>query len=293
MSNIACEVALWYNKPINIVAPAVLQTPKGWISLYERNTMTTLPLPAQDGNPPQKRCIACGNIFPATTEFFYQNKRAKDGLSGQCRECTKQYAAARYHIPEVRTRVLEYSRLPEVQARHRERSRKRSQRPEHKVWKREYDREYRQRPGVREYKRIWMKGYYRRPGVYGRLRAYHNSYYRIYSLRPEQQLRSRINSRTRIARKRTISGTYTVAQIQEQLKRQRYRCYYAACGHAKFERVKGKYVYEIEHTFPISRVVGTDIPANDISYLVLSCPKCNGNKGNKYPWEWPEGGRLL
>jgi hypothetical protein len=39
-------------------------------------------------------------------------------------------------------------------------------------------------------------------------------------------------------------------------------------------------------------VVGTDIPANSIDYLVLSCPTCNLSKGDKFPWEWLDGGRL-
>jgi len=86
---------------------------------------------------------------------------------------------------------------------------------------------------------------------------------------------------------------YTAAQIREQLKRQHYRCYYAKCGFAKFQRIKGKFVYHVEHTFPVSRVAATATPANDIGYLVLACPACNLSKGDKFPWEWPEGGRLL
>jgi hypothetical protein len=36
-----------------------------------------------------------------------------------------------------------------------------------------------------------------------------------------------------------------------------------------------------------------DIPANDISYLVISCGPCNVSKGARFPWEWIDGGRLL
>lgn len=129
------------------------------------------------------------------------------------------------------------------------------------------------------------------------IREHNHAYNRAYTSRPEYQEqrrpRERVNSHNRRARKKSIAGTHTVEQIQEQLKRQRYRCYYAACGHAKFEKRKGKYVYHIEHTFPISRIAGTNIPANDMSYLVLACPTCNMQKHDKFPWEWPEGGRLL
>ncbi len=105
--------------------------------------------------------------------------------------------------------------------------------------------------------------------------------------------RARVYSGIRRARKRAIGGTHTAAQIQELLKRQKYRCYYAACGHARFEKRNGKYIFHVDHTFPISRVVGTDIPANDINYLVLACPFCNISKHDKFPWEFPEGGKLL
>ncbi len=114
-----------------------------------------------------------------------------------------------------------------------------------------------------------------------------------YSYRRNHLEEDSARARLRRARKKSVLGTHTAAQIQEQLKRQRYRCYYAACGFSKFPRVKGKYLYQVEHTFPLSRVAGTDIPANDISYLVLSCDHCNGSKSSKYPWEWPQGGRLL
>jgi CRISPR/Cas system Type II protein with McrA/HNH and RuvC-like nuclease domain len=105
------------------------------------------------------------------------------------------------------------------------------------------------------------------------------------------------DSRKRAA-KLGVAGTYTPAQIQEQLHRQKFRCYYLACGQAKFQRIKQpngkwKYIFEVDHTFPLSRVAGTDIPANDISYLVLACPKCNRQKQARYPHEWIAGGRLL
>lgn len=104
---------------------------------------------------------------------------------------------------------------------------------------------------------------------------------------------NRIRTKNRYALKKNVSGVFTPEDIKAQFQRQKGRCYYAACGHARFEKRNGKYVYHIEHTFPLSRVSGTDIPANSSSYLVLACPSCNGRKNNKFPHEWPEGGRLL
>jgi len=122
-----------------------------------------------------------------------------------------------------------------------------------------------------------------------------NAYQRRY--RAAHRAQHAIYQRNREIRKKAIAGTHTAAQIEEQLKRQKYRCYYAACGYAKFKRVKEngrwKYLYHVDHTFPLSRVAGTDIPANDMSYLVLACDHCNESKRNRFPWEWPEGNRLL
>jgi len=92
--------------------------------------------------------------------------------------------------------------------------------------------------------------------------------------------------RNRSARKRAVAGKHTPKQIHEQYDRQKGKCYYC--------RKKVKWGdHHVDHTFPLSRVVGTDIPANDISYLVITCAHCNESKGAKFPWEWPEGGRLL
>jgi len=99
-----------------------------------------------------------------------------------------------------------------------------------------------------------------------------------------------VHAHNREVRKKAIKGSFTAQQIQDLLKRQKHRCYYCSI---KFEKHKSKYIYHIDHTFPISRVVGTDIPANDISYLVLTCPPCNRSKHDKFPWEFPEGGKLL
>jgi 5-methylcytosine-specific restriction endonuclease McrA len=72
---------------------------------------------------------------------------------------------------------------------------------------------------------------------------------------------------------------------------QKYRCYYAACGYSKFKKVKGQYVYHLEHTIPLSRVEHS--PRHDINYVVLACPECNIRKGAKLPHEFFEGGRLF
>lgn len=97
---------------------------------------------------------------------------------------------------------------------------------------------------------------------------------------PEKQ---RAITRNYRARKRVASGTHTAADVIAQLKRQKGRCYYAACGHCKLGDN-----YHVEHVVPLIRK-GRNAPDN----LVISCPTCNLKKHNKLPHEWVEGGRLL
>lgn len=40
---------------------------------------------------PQKQCTKCGHVFPATTEFFNKNCKAKDGLHPNCKSCRRTY----------------------------------------------------------------------------------------------------------------------------------------------------------------------------------------------------------
>src|SRR6266581_1000839 len=97
------------------------------------------------------------------------------------------------------------------------------------------------------------------------------------------------NDLTYLSRKQAVLGNHTPEQIQEQLHRQKRKCYYC---HDRLKKIKGNYIYHVDHTFPLSRVAGTDIPANDIAYLVITCPTCNKSKSDKFPWEFFEGGRL-
>src|SRR5438445_13370936 len=55
----------------------------------------------------------------------------------------------------------------------------------------------------------------------------------------------RIYTRNRRARIKNIPGSHTPAQIREQLKRQRYYCYYCR---SKIKRIKGKYVYHVDRS---------------------------------------------
>lgn len=243
--------------------------------------MDTLPPHAENGNYPQKRCLGpCRRLLPATNEFFNKNKACKDGLHTQCKQCRSKKNKDHYNQAEVHDRRLAqakaYRDIPEIKEQRRALNKEWRERPGAKTNRQNYTRNYRKRPGVMDKKRAQAKEYSSRPET-----------------REQRRPKERVYSSHRRAMKKAIGGTYTAQQIQEQLKRQKYRCYYAACGFAEFEKKNGKYIYHIDHTFPLHRVIGTNIPANDISYLVLACPHCNASKNDKFPWEWPEGGRLL
>jgi hypothetical protein len=276
--------------------------------------------------PPKKQCKGqCGQEYLATTEFWQADQKGKYGLKSQCKTCVSKRMKEYYNRPEVKESKLAYSKTyyshpenkekertyrnrPEISARRRANRNK----PERKTRDHAYSKEYRSRPGARERireqtkdyrnrsevqqqskqynrrpevqkrKRDWNKSYYSRPGV--------QEYRRTYMRRPGVLERYRIHARNRHARNKAVLGTHSPQQIQSQLKRQRHKCYYCQ---KHFQKVKGQYIFHIEHTFPLSRVAGTDIPANSIDYIVLACPTCNLSKGNKFPWEWDLGGRLI
>src|SRR5712691_10468644 len=45
---------------------------------------------------PQKTCYKCKKPFPATLDFFYSDKRKKDGLSSRCKQCREVGRKPRY-----------------------------------------------------------------------------------------------------------------------------------------------------------------------------------------------------
>src|SRR5260370_3476997 len=283
--------------------------------------------------PMKKCTGPCGQEYPATSEYFNSDKNGKYKLKARCRECLSTYSKERNKRPEIKLRAQEREKIrtrqykSNLERRSKQAARKKERyhndteyrtrklaidkayhnRPEVKerkhAYNQEYGKEYRKRPEAREKRRtrdnarnhrpdirakrlIKFQEYRNRPEIQERRRAYK----KYYNKRPEVQLMSRTYNHTKRALNRSVKGTHTHEQIQEKLKKQKHKCYYCK---ARLRKIKGRYIYHIEHTFPLSRVVWTDIPANSIDYLVLSCPTCNLSKGDKFPWEWAEGGRLL
>jgi len=206
---------------------------------------------------PQKQCTGtCQQWLPATADFFHKDKGKKDGLSTQCKEC----AIARSRAWKI----------------------------DHKEERSESGKAY-YRANKSEIGRKQKAYTHGRIGV---SHAYHHHYYlahqeeayeraKRYRKTDQGRMTIRVLLHRRRARKRNAGGSYTVQQLQQQVERQKARCYYC--------KVKLGKVYHADHIVPLSRG-GT----NDISNIVLACPTCNLRKGAKLPSEWDgSGGRLL
>lgn len=221
-----------------------------------------------------KRCTKCEKLLPATREFF---RIKRGGLGSSCKACTNVQGKAYYDVHKDERKQKAQERAEErrayrqqYHAAHKEEQHRRQSRwyQLHKEENKAYQRRYNEAHSelIRERRKKYMQT-------------------------PRGRMIKNALEHKRNARKKLIEGHLTAEQIQAKLKAQRYCCYYAACGHARFEKVNGLYVYHLEHTIPLSRTEA--IPRNDVNYVVLSCPSCNLSKHNKLPHEWSAGGRLF
>jgi len=351
---VASDAGLCYNKGTKLLRrnDALTSFRQLTRSRLRRRAMNTLPLPVHDDNPNTKPCSKCKHNFPRTREYFYADKRSKDGLQSACKKCQvkdkKVYATE--HKEEIKLYKDKYNFDHREQHKvylkeHREEisEQRRIYYQEHSQHLREYSAQYREdhpeevrqsnaryneeHKDRRKLSKARYNATHREENIrYNTMyhaehreehriaRAKHHAEHHEESLRYGRQYRTEhrdeINEQTRQyrrtdrgrimhrthennrrARKLLIGGTLTVEQIQEKLKAQHYRCYYARCGFAKFPKVNGRYIFHLEHTIPVSRTEAG--PRHDINYVVLSCSACNFKKNNRLPHEFFEGGRLL
>ena|SRR5260221_8547948 len=213
---------------------------------------------------PLKQCKACEKFFPIAS--FSKDKSKKDGLCVICKTCAKE-----------RTRAWKETRKEEISKKGKlyYQSNKEEMGKKHKAYFLAHI----------EHQRDYLRQYHldHREESLERTRQYRKT--------EKGRIVRRAELHKRRLRNRSIPGTLTSTQIQAKLKAQHYRCYYAACGFAKFEKKNGKYIFHLEHTIPTSRTEYS--PRHDINYVVLSCPDCNLKKSNKLPSEFFEGGRLF
>lgn len=217
-----------------------------------------------------RHCNKCGNDWPPTLDYFFADKRTGHGFRSPCKQCIKDYRTAnkeslqssrKKHYAANSGKIKQYVREHTQANKERVSTQRKQFREANKERLKQTRQQFKQEhPEVlRKWRHDWAVNH---------------------------RDRRRENEHRREARKKNILGTHTANQIREQYERQKGKCYYCS------KKLKwGE--HEIEHTYPISRVAGTDIPANSIDYLVIACRTCNTKKNNRYPWEFPEGGRLL
>ena len=49
-------------------------------------------------NLSEKTCTKCGEIFPATAEYFYKFKKGKYGLRSECKKCLIRITLQYYRL---------------------------------------------------------------------------------------------------------------------------------------------------------------------------------------------------
>jgi len=225
----------------------------------------------------KRRCSKCSEVLPATTEYFYRDKTASNGLSCVCATCSNN-AAKQWHAdnPEHasayrKRRAIEH---PEALQLHRVLYADRIAETKHN-WRRNNP------DKVKEHKSASQKR--NRDAANKRNKRWREA-------NPEK---AREETRIQSHRRSHAGGIFTKADIIQQLKAQTDKkgiahCWW--CGKPLKPTVKWgertRIGYDIDHIVPVSRG-GTNDPEN----LVLTCPSCNYSKGTKLPSEW--NGRLL
>lgn len=211
-------------------------------------------VPPKEYRPDEKQCSTCKNWFPQSTDFFNRDKSRPDGFNLSCKECL------------LKDRQKRQDKIDQYQKAYRINNHEAVLERQRKRWDQNREKNNaRTRERYREHREERLQ-------YVQRYKATHRDRYNVLS-------------RNRDARKREAPGTYNLEEVRQQYDRQKGKCYYC---HTKVKWGE----HSVDHTYPLSRASG-DAPINSIDYLVITCRTCNNKKSNKYPWEWPEGGRLL
>lgn len=203
-----------------------------------------------------KTCTKCKIEKPANTEYFYKEKRLKDGLTSTCKECEKKRNQKYYQ--ENREKKLEYNR---------------NHYQENKEYHSEYYQENREKileygsnhyQENKEYYSEFMKKYYQEN------KEKHKEYTIAYRFEnPEVR---RLNKQRRRARIAQLPHTLTVEEWYETLEYFNNECAY--CGDSECN-------LEQEHVIPV--VKGGGYTQENI---IPACGTCNSSKNARDLEEW-------
>ena len=286
---------VWTNLNLGRLVMDILQ-----LSLFDDN----------DNNVGKKQCNVCLKCFDNTPEFWHRNSKGRNGLLSVCKVCNnekvRQYrknnrekvieSQKRYeqiHKEEInkyrkqyyqanRDKRVEYARQwrkdnKEIGLQWRKNNRERISKRRKKYLednKEHISRRYKlyyaeNREHIVEVSKQWNRDNHERISA---LR-------RQYLQTPAGIFSKRARAHNRRALKKKAGGKHTSAQLRELYSKQEGKCFYC-----KVELGFSRNSWHADHTVPLSRG-----GSNDISNIVISCPKCNLEKSNKLIHEWMGG----
>lgn len=201
-----------------------------------------------------KTCIKCNEMLPATTEYFYKHKNAKDGLMGNCKGCKNEYNKNNPNNKEYRKRYYEKNK--------------------EKILKQQKKYEEQNKAKIAEmHHEYYIKNKERLNSLNKKNYEKNKERYREYSYKwarnnPEK---TRISCHKRRARIRKLTATLTVAQWEQIKKDFNWKCAY--CGQ--------ELPLEQEHFIPI-----TNHGEYTHNNIIPACKSCNSSKCNRDFFEW-------
>ena len=169
---------------------------------------------------PLKRCTACQQELPATTEYFYPKKLGKYGIESWCKECmlrrNRERRRKQYHNdPEYRQQILEQQRqkrqTPEFRKRKNEYEKKRLQDPEKRARNNARYRELNKTPERREALRKYAQ---QRTSEQRELKRKHTRE-EARKRRQDPEQRARINKRRQTPEAKEHERKYRLARRQD------------------------------------------------------------------------------
>lgn len=212
---------------------------------------------------PTKQCSKCGDVFPATTDYFTRDSKKKSGLQARCKNCDREYRIAN------RERQSTYYRQYRVENRERLSEYYREWRAANHEQRLEYDRKY--NASNREKHREWIVANHER------IAEYHREY------RKRNPARDRVKSHNRRARKSNLRADFTIEQQRFALDYFNNCC--AICGR-QFYDLFGQRRLDFDHWIPLSDPKCPGTVASNMIPMCGGIDGCNTRKGARDPNEW-------
>lgn len=246
---------------------------------------------------PQKRCTKCGEVKPATTEYFYTHNRYRDHLDYHCKECFKRKFNKYIPAPPgyKRCSICQQEKPATTEFFHHHKGqrndlagwcrvcakqrRRKQPRLDSSITHKKCTKCLEEYPATAEYFHKSNDGV---NGLRGDCKLCNLWIREKYRVRNKERISKRqrerypsydvTKSRNRRALEKEATGSHTKEDIEKQYAFQNGKCYYCEQNLAE---------YHVDHYIPLSRG-GSNGPEN----LVIACPHCNVSKNNKLPGEW-------